>query len=370
MGFLDQETQVRNSDVYNDTVSAGSGLETPGAGNQNIRFDLNALRSQVRRIIDPQGLTGTADWFVDIATVLNNFGLRQIHDKKFAFRSPITPGTNDFTLGALAGVVEIASSQLVGGVGTIAVGPSSNAEGAYIAADESNFTVAGTPVAGLSAAFDGDGVLLNKVDVIDSVTNEAPTDGGVTVFGLLQTVTGTSDGAAIAASGSENLQISFVKIDPGTDAITAVSLVSGTYHFGLPRQRSFYALSRGSIVSGVDALPDAIGPSATQVRLPFRHFDVTANAAAGESMNIQTGVFSGSGTSSVFGSFGTPILPATAAEFRDDARVKIWRNGNLQSKGAGKEVQYLSTTQITWREKLKGSGANADEIVIESPASF
>lgn len=366
MGRQDQETQIRNSDAYDDTVAAGAGLESPAAANQNLLFDLNALRSQLRRIIDPQGLAGTADWFVDLASALDNFGLRQIHDKKLAFRSPITPGTTDFTLGGSVGVVAIDAAKLVGGAGIIAVGPSSNAEGGYIAADEANFTVAGTPSAGLSTAFDGDGILLNKVDIIDDATNEPPSDAGTTVFGLLQTVTGTGDGTAVAAAASENLQVSFVKIDPGTEAITAVNLPAGTYHFGLTRQRSFYALSRGSIISGVDGLPDAIGPNVNPIRLPFRHFDVTADAAAGESMNVQTGVFSGTGTSSVFGSFGTPTLPATAAEFRDDNRVKVWRNGNLQSKGAGKEVQYLSTTQLTWREKIKTS----DDIVIEAPASY
>lgn len=366
MGFLDQETQVRNSDVYDDALAAGAGLESPGAGNQNLRFDLNALRSQLRRIIDPQGLAGTADWFVDLATALDSFGLRQIHDKAFAFRSPITPGTNDFTLGGAAAGVLVDATLLVGGAGTIAVGPSSTEDGGYVAADEANFTIAGTLGVGLSTAFDPDGVLLNKVEILDDATNEPPSDGGVTVFGLLQVINGTGDGAAVAGAGSENLQISFVKIDPGTDAITAVNLPAGDYHFGLPRQKFFWNLSRGAIISGVDGLPDAVGPGTSPIRLPFRHFDVTADAAAGESMNVQTGVFSGTGTSSVFASFGTPVLPATAAEFRDDERVRVWRNGNLQSKGSGKEVSYLSTTQLVWREKVKTD----DEIVIASPASF
>ena len=494
MGLLDQETQVLNSDVYTDTVAAGAGMESPAAANQNLLFDLNALRSQISRILDP---ATPADWFQDMAAAgYDNFGIKQIHDKKLAFRSPITPGTNDFSIGVAevhsvdtladtagslndtfwtlyetpeiayyvwynvnaAGVdpapsapggvttwtgVEVAlatndiantvasntqtqlqaslydgvvglvtndltltnnvpgnvtdvadgsaatgftfgtdvqgtdttasgilvdSAKLVGGAGTIAVGAGSTDEGGYIAADEANFTVAGTLGVGLSQAADGDSILLNRVDIINHVTNETVEDAGSMIFGLLQTITGTGDGTSVAAAASENLQISFVKIAPGSDVTEAVTLPSGKYHFGLMRQRCFYSLPKGGLISGVQSLPDSITQSTdgTAVRLPFRHFDVTANAAASESFNIQTGVFSGTGTSTVFASYGTPTLPTTANEFRDDSRVKIWRNGNLQSKGAGKDVQWVSTTQLSFSKKVK----NGDEIVIESLASF
>ena len=494
MGLLDQETQVRHSDAYIDTVGAGSGMETPAAANQNILFDLNALRSQLARIMDP---ATPGDWFQDMAAVgFDNFGLKQIHDKKLAFRSPITPGTNDFGIGvpevhsvdtvadstdsldatfwvlyetptnafyvwydtpaggtdpaptppggvtytgvqvtiiqnetandvatktkaaldasAYQGVtpapvanaltitnsipgavtdvadgsaatgftfgtdvagtsptaagVLVSAGKLVGGSGTIAVGPSSTAEGGYIAADEANFTSAGTLGVGLSQAADGDAILLNRVDVIEHLTNEAPEDSGTLVFGLLHTVTGTSDGTAVAAAASENLQISFVKIVPGTDILTSVTLPAGLYHFGLFRQRCFYSLTKGALVSGVQSLPDTVTPGAgTAARLPFRHIDITAGpASALDPLNIQTGVFTTAGAQTVFASYSTPILPTTANNFRDDNRVKVWRNGNLQSKGTSKDVQWVSTTQLAFTKVVK----NNDEIVIESPASF
>jgi hypothetical protein len=366
MPTLEQNGQVRSSRSYLDNLAAGSGLETPAG--LSLEENLNAVRSQLKRIMDPVGAT---KWYQDMAAAgFDSFGLKQIHDKAFVFRSPITPGTNDFTLGASASGVLVDASLLVGGSGVIAVGPSSSTEGGYVAADEANFTVAGTLGVGLSTAKDGDGVLLNKVDVIDDATNEPPSDGGVTVMGLLQTVTGTGDGSAVAAAASENLQISFFKIDPGTDLITAVSLPAGTYHFGLPRQRSLYTLARGAIMSGVDALPDAIGPSTADLRLPFRHFDLVGAIAALDPLNIQTGVFTTAGAQTVFASFGTPILPATGAAFRDDSRVKVWRNGNLQSKGAvagdSKDIHWISTTQIAFKRVLNPT----EEIVLESPASF
>jgi hypothetical protein len=371
MPKLEQETQLRSSRTYDDTLAAGASLETPAVANQNAEWDLNAIRSQVRRIIDPAGLVGTADWFVDLATALDGFGLRQIHDKKLALRSPITPGTNDFTLGGAAAGVLVNAGMLVGGSGLIGVGPSSVIEGAYLSAAEANFTIAGTLGVGLSTAFSGQGILLNKVDIIDDATNEPPSDAGTTVFGLLQALTGTSDGAAVAGGGSENLQISFVKIDPATDNIVSVNLAAGTYHFGLVIQQCFYALDKGSILSGADTLPDAIGPSQTPVRLPWREIDiVSATIAANDPMNVATAVFTGAGAQTIFGSFGTPALPASGAEFRDDARVKIWRNGNLQSKGAGaadnRDCYWVSATQLAFESILRVN----EIIMIESPASF
>ncbi len=366
MALLDQETQVRNSDDYDDTIAAGSGLESPAAANQNILFDLNAARSQIRRIIDPQGLAGTTDWFVDIATALDNFGLRQIHDKKFVFLSPLD-GNNSFTLGASASGVLIDAALIAGGAGTIAVGPSSTEDGGYLAASEANFTIAGTLGVGLSTANSAAAVVLNRVDILVDGTNDPPLDGGVQVFGLLQALTGTADGTSIAPAASENLQLSFVKIDPGTDAITAVSLGIDTYQFRLPLNQCFFNLDRGALITG-GILPDVIDPGSVVARLPFRHFDVTigGGVAALDPLQIQTGVFTTAGATTVFASFGTPILPTTADQFRDDNRVKIWRNGNFQSKGTGKDVQFVSTTQLSFTKKVK----NGDEIVIESPSSF
>jgi len=364
MSTLDQETQIRNSDVYDDTVPPGAGLETPAAADQNILFDLNGLRSQVRRIIDPQTQVGTADWFVSIATALDNFGLRQIHDKKFVFKSP-RDTNNVFTLGAGALGKLVSSAMVAGGSGIIAVGPSSTQNNAYLAATEANFTVAGTLGVGLSTAASAAAVVLNEVDIFIGSTNDPPLDGGTRVFGLLQVLTGTSDGTAIAAAASENLQISFVKINPTTDAIVAVTLPAGTYQFQLPFQQSFYGLDRGAFLSG-GQLPDIIDPTSVVTRLPFRQFNVTAQAAAAETFNVQTGVFSGTGTTTTFASFGTPITPSTAAEFRDDSRCKIWRNGVLQAKGAGEDVTWVSTTQVSFTTKVK----SGDRIQIESPASF
>ena len=495
MSNLDQETQVRNSDVYSDVVPAGAGLETPIAANQNLLFDLNALRSQVQKVIDPQQLTtpvNTSKWYTSISTALDNFGLRQIHDKKFVFKSP-KDTTNQFPIGlveisdvttaadvasnqnskffifydtpttayyvwfnvggagvdpapappggvtytgivvafaanstanAIAAAIQaaiaasaasvtasvltnlvtitntipsnvtdvaagaappvgftylvtqqgtnttaqgkvVSSSMVAGGAGVIAVGPSAVTNNAYVAATEANFTVAGTLGVGLSVASSSQAVTLNEVDILIAGTNDPPLDAGTRVFGLLQALSGTADGTAIAGPGSENLQISFVKIHPTTDLLVAVTLPAGLYQFQLPFQQSFYGLDRGAFLSG-GQLPDIIDSGSGTSRLPFRQFNVTANAAAGETLNVQTGVFSGSGTSTVFASYGTPVTPSTSAQFRDDSRCKVWRNGVLQAKGAAEDVTWVSATQISFVKVVKTN----DRIQIESLAAF
>ena len=47
-----QAKQARNSEAYDDTKAAGTSMETDPV---NIEEDLNNIRSQLRRIIDPDG---------------------------------------------------------------------------------------------------------------------------------------------------------------------------------------------------------------------------------------------------------------------------------------------------------------------------
>ncbi len=60
---VDQETQVAKSDLYDDERGTGVALET---GAQNLRDDLNALRSQFKRVIHG---ADAGKWYDDPATV-------------------------------------------------------------------------------------------------------------------------------------------------------------------------------------------------------------------------------------------------------------------------------------------------------------
>jgi hypothetical protein len=67
---INQLRQVRQSDTYDDGLPAGPTLQS---GARNLQDDLNALRSQIKRI------TGEAAWTTgpqtDLATLATNSGL-------------------------------------------------------------------------------------------------------------------------------------------------------------------------------------------------------------------------------------------------------------------------------------------------------
>ena len=89
--FLRQAAQVRESQVYDDTKSAGSTLES---GQTHIEDDLNALRSQFKRAIwaDESG-----NWYDDITTHNSkkraidklNEDLDDVEEHRFLFRTQV-----------------------------------------------------------------------------------------------------------------------------------------------------------------------------------------------------------------------------------------------------------------------------------------
>lgn len=360
-----EQEQVRSSRFYDDTVAAGPTMETPA--DLTSTADLDSLRSQVNRLYDG---SGTGDWYQDIAAAgFDSFGIKQIHDKKLFYVDPFDTSVQQFTLGAGALGILISNALVSRTPKTIAVGPSSTDTGGVAAALEANFTTAGTLGVGLTTSVDSGGILLNKIDIINDATNEAPTDNDDVVFGLVQAVAGTSDGTAIAAAASENLQISFVKIDAATNALTAVTLPDGTYNFNLRRCSNLFSLPAGALVSPNAALPDAIDPDNAAARLPWREYSISApgpilGPAASDPVNVTSGVFTTAGAQTSQSTFGTPALPATAAEFRDDNRVKIWRNGVLQSKE--NLVNWISTTQFSFSRRL----FIGERISWEMPATY
>ena len=95
----------------------------------------------------------------------------------------------------------------------------------------------------------------------------------------------------------------------------------------------------------------------------FREFLITGpgpgqkGPLAGDSINIQTGVFAVGGAQSLLNGSGLPILPATAAAFASSERVTVERNGVVLSKGvdapSGREVYWVSTTEIAFNFNLR-----------------
>ena len=91
---------------------------------------------------------------------------------------------------------------------------------------------------------------------------------------------------------------------------------------------------------------------------------------AADPMNINTGVFVTAGAQTVLEPGGALLLPANGTLFNDDARVKVFRNGIWQTKGASGGADtlayWVSTSTLAFTFNLK----NNDIIYIQTPESY
>lgn len=203
--FLRQDTQIRNSDLYDDTVAAGATLESGAA---NIEDDLNALRSQIKRALwaDVAG-----DWHADIPTYNSkkrgiakvNEDLDDIEEKRLLFRSQVivaggisVPATQNYVVLSVASSETPSETAAVGAVTT---------EGAVVAFHAGTFgTHSLDEVAGQNAV-----TPKNLVVVVDQSTGDPITSSNRRVWGLLQSEVAT-DGHTFNDT-DQQVQISFVR---------------------------------------------------------------------------------------------------------------------------------------------------------------
>ena len=85
--FIRQDAQIQSSSLYDDTLVYGIGLEVT-AGSGTLEHDLNALRSQVKRIL------GTTHWYDGLAANSRSLGtidteLNDLETSTFLHRSQI-----------------------------------------------------------------------------------------------------------------------------------------------------------------------------------------------------------------------------------------------------------------------------------------
>lgn len=116
--FIQQDTQIYSTATYDDTLTAGSTLQT---GASTLQDDLNSVRSQLKRAIFADSV---GNWYADIPTVNSkkraisalNTDLNDIEEKRLLFRSQVL---TDITIPAAAAatgtITVIAGGVLVDG---------------------------------------------------------------------------------------------------------------------------------------------------------------------------------------------------------------------------------------------------------------
>lgn len=218
--------------------------------------------------------------------------------------------------------------------GNIAIGTSTTTDnGGYLAA----LLAGAVGTAATTTLSNSRSVAVNKCIIRDASTNDPILDSsGRQVYGLLQASSTVTDGDAIGAPASENLQVSFVV--EGSDSTLSLVSVTGTIEIAFPIALAF----RHEIeLEKVGTIPssDIIVQSSTT--LQRRVFAVTAAFAANEVITLSTGSGSGSGTSTPSGDSITSI-GADASTFNTTNSTKVYLYGIDLLKGT--DVVWDSTT--------------------------
>jgi hypothetical protein len=219
--FVRQDTQIKNSDVYDDTVAPTvANFETNPA---ELETDLNNMRSMLSHLLDVQA----GNWYdvINTPSALETGTQRGVSDlndglhaveKKRVLRC--TWGLNTITIASAGNTFDILGTGELPGNTTAAVGV---------------VTTLGTVVADHNAAFGAHSLLevagvtaispKNLLQIVDAGTRDPVLDAGDRIYGLLQSET-AADGHTITDATTTRVQISFVKVNgAGTDLIAISS---------------------------------------------------------------------------------------------------------------------------------------------------
>lgn len=193
--------------------------------------------------------------------------------------------------------------------------------------------------------------VLNQVAIRDATTHDPimyiSGDDERQVYGLIQCSSTVTDGDAIAANPTENLQISFCyTASNGTITLTSVTADVEFMLTGLNIERNTPTIVKESGKDGTDVLLTALTKYQT-------HIVCTAAYAAAEVITLATGAggVSGTGTVTTKG-LGGVTLPASAALFNGDTLLDVYRNGVLQDKGTALDVIWDSTTTLHFTDAI------------------
>ena len=216
--FERQDTQIRNSDLYDDTLAAGVTLES---GATEIERDLNGIRSQLNRLI---WSTTSGNWYDDVPTINSkkrairdlNFDLDELESQKLLCREALL---TDVTVTAAQNweILTFGSSETPPAVAAVAL----TVDGAVVA--QSALSGAGfdvfelTELAGANAIYPK-----NLMIVRDSTTGQVIQSSGRDVFALLQYESTGVDGAAFNDTSAGNrAKLSFVRQNAALDDLEA-----------------------------------------------------------------------------------------------------------------------------------------------------
>jgi hypothetical protein len=216
--FIRQDTQIRNSDVYDDTIAPT--LADYETNPTHIEDDLNNQRSMLSYLKDIQA----GNWYdtLVVPSTLETGAARGIDNLNSALhlvekKRVLRCVWNLHSIAGGAGQhVVLAGGELPANT-TLAIGAVTTL--GTVVATATTFTTASAAdvVAGTTAI-----APKNLVQIVDATTRDPVLDAGDQIYGLLQSESAV-DGSTATATTPNRLQISFVKISGGTSLVLATA---------------------------------------------------------------------------------------------------------------------------------------------------
>jgi len=223
--FIRQDTQIRRSDVYDDTIEPT--LAAYETNPVHIEDDLNSLRSQVQNFLNRDGASfPSGNWYADLVapTALetgtarginaNNAALHLVEKKRVL---KCVWGLKSISIASPGDTFDILGAGELPGNTTAAVG-SVTTLGTVVAAHTGTFGTASLDeVSGPTAISPK-----NLVQIVDASTRDPLLDAGDQIYGLLQSESAV-DGSTITDTTPNRVQISFVKVNGTGNGLIAIT---------------------------------------------------------------------------------------------------------------------------------------------------
>ena len=257
-----QQSQIRDSEEKLDNVAVADLASTT-----DLAGDLNALRSQAKRIL------GSSDWFSDLSapTALGDTGtarglntistdLFEVERKRVLVN---VTSLTDVAVPASQNYVVLSAAQIPG-----AVAPASNPIAAvgitnvagYVAASITLGSHSMTEVAGSTAI-----APKNLVEIVDGDTRDQILSSNRVVYALFQT--NLSSGSTIAGS---DVQLSFVRINSagnGLEAVPSADIAGKTINYAIPYRKALEDLNEQDFLRG--AILDNAGSTTSNLQVAY-----------------------------------------------------------------------------------------------------
>lgn len=246
--FIRQESQIRPSLTFDDTLAAGVALQS---GSASIEGDLNSLRSQAKRIL------GEANWYAALSgrslSVLST-DLADIEGKKQLRRVQVLTDVS-VTAAQNWELLVVASSETPTQVAAVAT----SVDGAVVA--QSALNGAGFNVHELIELAGQNAISPKNLCLVrDATTGQKIQSGGKDIFALLQyESTGADGGAFNDTSAGARAKLSFVILNAGLDDLVAcpVGDIAGkTVNYSYVSRYNFDAILEDAYISPEAAFID------------------------------------------------------------------------------------------------------------------